>query len=606
MNDATAKLKALKAKANKLPLTPGVYIMKDNSGKIIYIGKAKALKNRVTQYFGSNTNHTAKVIRMVANVDDFEYILCDTEYEALLLESNLIKQHLPKYNILLKDDKGYHYIKVTDDSWPKIKAVMQKEKDKAEYIGPYYSFYVARETVDEVHRLFKLPDCNRSFDKPSKPCLNFHIGLCNAPCKGNISISEYNETIRSATDYIKKGDMSDEDLNSLRKRMENAAEELDFELAARLRDRIKAIEKSKEKQKIISQTHKNQDVFAIASAGETAAISVLIFRNGRLSDKKIYFIDEITDKKTAYAEILCSYYSENEIPPEIVVDSDFEDKDIVSELLSAELQKRVTVSVPIRGIQKELSDMCAANAAEALSKRTERSGKEVSALNELASLLGLKTAPKRIEAYDISNTAGSENVASMIVFTNGRPDKVLYRKFKIKSFIGQDDFRSMNEVLTRRFSEYLKGEDQSFSELPDLILLDGGKGQISAVIPVLKEFGLQIPLFGMVKDSKHRTNHICTEDRDIGLKATKLSFNLVTKIQDEVHRFAITYHKQRQKLSTLQLEIMSVEGVGEATAKKLFKKFKTVKAIKAATAEEIASAGINRKTAENIYKFYND
>lgn len=606
MNEVSEKLKSLKAKANKLPLTPGVYIMKDKSGKIIYIGKAKALKNRVTQYFGSNSNHTPKVIRMVANVNDFEYILCDTEYEALLLESNLIKQHLPKYNILLKDDKGYHYIKVTDDTWPKITAVMQKEKDRAEYIGPYYSFYVARETVDEVHKLFKLPNCNRSFDKPSKPCLNFHIGLCNAPCKGNISLSEYLDTIKGAVDYIKKGDISDEDLNSLRSRMESAAEDLDFELAARLRDRIKAIEKSKEKQKIISQTHKNQDVFAVVSAGELAALSVLIFRNGRLSDKKIYFIDEITDKKTAYAEIICSYYSDNEIPTEIAVDSDFEDRDIVAELLSSELSKKVTLSVPVRGIQKELVNMCATNAAEALSKRTERSGKEVAALNELASLLGLKTAPKRIEAYDISNTAGSENVASMIVFTNGRPDKALYRKFKIKSFIGQDDFRSMNEVLTRRFNEFLKGEDQSFSLLPDVILLDGGKGQISAVIPVLKDFGLDIPLFGMVKDSKHRTNHICTEDHDIALKATKLSFNLVTKIQDEVHRFAITYHKQRQKLSTLQLEIMKIEGVGEATAKKLFKRFKTVKAIKSATVEEILSAGISRKTAENILKFYND
>ena len=598
------KLKSLKQKANSLPLTPGVYIMKDKSGKIIYIGKAKALKNRVTQYFGSNTNHTTKVIRMVSQVDDFEYILCDTEYEALLLESNLIKKHLPKYNILLKDDKGYHYIKVTYEAWPKIKAVMQKEKDRAEYIGPYYSFYIARDTVDEILKLFKLPNCNRSFDTPSKPCLNYHIGLCNAPCKGNISKDEYLETVTSAVDFIKKGEISASDVCGLKQKMETAAEELDFELAARLRDRIRAIEKSHEKQKIISSVHKSQDVFAIATAGDTAAVSVLIFRNGRLSDKKVYYIDEISDKETAYSEILCSYYSENEIPPEIAVDADFEDKYIAAELFSSVLGRKVSISVPERGTQKQIVDMCAANAAEALSKRTERSGKEVSALNELSELLGLKTAPRRIEAYDISNTAGNENVASMIVFINGRPEKAFYRKFKIKSFVGQDDFRSMNEVLDRRFSEYRKGEDQSFKEMPDLILLDGGRGQISAVLPLWDKYSLNIPLFGMVKDSKHRTSHICTADRDIALKATKQSFNLVTKIQDEVHRFAITYHKQRRKISTLQMELMNISGVGDATAKKLFSRFKTVKAIRSATVDELKAAGISKKTAENIFNYY--
>ena len=599
------KLKSLKQKANSLPLTPGVYIMKDKSGKIIYIGKAKALKNRVTQYFGSNTNHTTKVIRMVSQVDDFEYILCDTEYEALLLESNLIKKHLPKYNILLKDDKGYHYIKVTYEAWPKIKAVMQKEKDRAEYIGPYYSFYIARDTVDEILKLFKLPNCNRSFDTPSKPCLNYHIGLCNAPCKGNISKDEYLETVTSAVDFIKKGEISASDVSGLKQRMETAAEELDFELAARLRDRIRAIEKSHEKQKIISSVHKSQDVFAIATAGDTAAVSVLIFRNGRLSDKKVYYIDEISDKETAYSEILCSYYSENEIPPEIAVDADFEDKYIAAELFSSVLGRKVSISVPERGTQKQIIDMCAANAAEALSKRTERSGKEVSALNELSELLGLKTAPRRIEAYDISNTAGNENVASMIVFINGRPEKAFYRKFKIKSFVGQDDFRSMNEVLDRRFSEFRKGEDQSFKEMPDLILLDGGRGQISAVLPLWDKYSLNIPLFGMVKDSKHRTSHICTADRDIALKATKQSFNLVTKIQDEVHRFAITYHKQRRKISTLQMELMNISGVGDATVKKLFSRFKTVKAIRSATVDELKAAGISKKTAENIFNYYN-
>ncbi len=600
------KLRRLKDKANSLPLTPGVYIMKDKNGAIIYIGKAKALKNRVTQYFGAGSAHTSKVRKMVSLVEDFEYILCDTEYEALMLESSLIKQHMPKYNILLKDDKGYHYIKITKEAWPKIQATMQKTDDNATYIGPYYSFFVVRETVDEALKVFKLPDCNRSFDKRSKPCLNFHIGLCNAPCKGNIPKSDYLETVDSAIKFIKKGGANSTDIAELTARMEKAADELDFELAARLRDRIKSIEKSREKQKIISSTHKRQDVFAIATAGELAAVAVLTFKEGRLSDKKLYYLDGITDKNSVYSELLCNYYSENDIPTEITVDSDFEDINIAAQLFTSVLGKKVNINVPQIGVQKQLVEMCFANAAEALSKRTERSGREMSALNELTGLLGLSTAPRRIEAYDISNTAGSENVASMIVFIDGRPEKSLYRKFKIKSFIGQDDFRSMNEVLDRRFSELKKGSDASFSQQPDLILLDGGKGQISAVAPVLTKHNIDVPLFGMVKDSKHRTSHMCTAENDIQLKATRASFTLITAIQDEVHRFAITYHKQRRKMSTLQMELLKIQGVGEVTAKKLLKKLKTVSAIKKATVDELVAAGATRKTAENIYKYYRE
>lgn len=599
-------IRKLKDKANKLPLLPGVYIMKDKHGKIIYIGKAKALKNRVTQYFGSGTNHTSKVRKMVSSVFDFEYIICDTEYEALMLESSLIKQHLPKYNILLKDDKGYHYIRLTNEEWPKIQATMQKYDDDATYFGPYYSWVVARETVDEALKVFKLPNCKRSFEKPSKPCLNFHIGLCSAPCKCNISRDAYNETVDSAIEFIKKGGANSTDINELKKKMETASEELDFELAARLRDRIKAIEKSKEKQKIISSTHKRQDVFAVATMSEMACATVFVFKEGRLSDKKSYYLDGIQDKQSIYSELLCSYYSENEIPPEIFVDSDFEDKQISAQLLSEVLGKKVNISVPQIGVQKQLVDMCFSNAAEALSKKTERSGREVSVLNEVSDLLGLKSIPVRIEAYDISNTAGSENVASMVVFINGRPEKSLYRKFKIKSFVGQDDYRSMAEVLDRRFAEYKLGKDESFKDLPDLIFLDGGKGQISAVRPVLQRHNMNISIFGMVKDSKHRTNHLCTENSDIELKSTKAPYTFVTKVQDEVHRFAITYHKQRRKMTTLNLELMEISGVGEKTAVKLLKHFKTVSKIKTASLEEFIKIGISRKTAENIINYYNN
>ncbi len=604
MDEQALRLRRLKNKANELPLTPGIYIMKNKSGEIIYIGKAKALKNRVTQYFGSSSAHTAKVIKMVSQVHDFEYILCDTEYEALMLESSLIKQHLPKYNILLKDDKGYHYIKITDEAWPKLRATMQKDNDNAKYYGPYYSFYVVKETVDEALKVFKLPSCNRSFDKATKPCLNYHIGLCSAPCKGNVTKNQYMETLYSAIEFIKKGGAETEDIALLTSKMEEASENLEFELAARLRDRIKAVENIRQKQKIISSTHKRQDVFAIASAGELAAVAAFIFKEGVLRDKNIFYLDGYTDKKSVYSEFLCAYYSENEIPPEITVDSDFEDREIAAKLFSEVSGKKVSIAVPSIGTQKQLVDMCFANAAEALSKKTERSGKEMSAVNEFSELLGLDSVPRRIEAYDISNTAGSENVASMVVFADGRPAKHLYRKFKIKSFIGQDDYRSMNEVLDRRFAEYEKGSDESFSKRPDIILLDGGKGQISAVLPILKKYSLNIPIFGMVKDSKHRTSHLCTEDKDILLKQTRAPFTFVTKIQDEVHRVAITYHKTRRKISTLKMDLLTVNGVGEATLKKLLKRFKTISAIKKASVDELVEAGISEKTAKNIAEHY--
>lgn len=601
------KLRELKDSANKLPLSPGVYIMKNKQGEIIYVGKAKALKNRVTQYFGSHTNHTAKVIKMVENVDRFETIICDSEYEALMLENSLIKQHQPKYNILLKDDKGYHYIKITNERWPKIETVKNVLKDGAEYIGPYYSGYVIKQTVDEVNKIFKLPTCNRSFDRKTKPCLNYHIGLCAAPCNGQVSLGEYTETLKSAREYIKNGGVDDSDIELLRKRMNDAAEDLDFEYAAKIRDRIASIEKSREKQKVINSVHKREDIFAIAMAGERACIALLIFVGGHLTDKKLFFVDGASTKREYYSEFLQQYYQTvDDIPPEIAVDSDFDERELISGWLTGIRGGKVTISVPQRGTQRQLVDMCLSNAAQALSDRIERSGKETEALNELAGLLGLKTVPRRIESYDISNTAGSENVGSMVVFINGRPSKSLYRKFRIKSFIGQDDFRSLNEILDRRFSEYKAGEDESFKELPDLILLDGGKGQLSAVRPILQRYGLDIPIFGMVKDSKHRTRAITSGGDDIQIKANRKAFTLVTTVQNEVHRVAISYHRQRAKISSLQLELTKIPGVGEVTAKKLIKAFKNVKNIRTASIEEFIDKGFSKKIAESVITYYSE
>ena len=599
------KLKILKQKANRLPLTPGVYIMKNKDGNIIYIGKAKALKNRVTQYFGSGNQHTEKVRRMVSNVDNFEYIICDSEFEALILENSLIKQNQPKYNILLKDDKGYHYIKVTDDKWKRIETSNTKDGGGT-FIGPYNSGYIVKETVDEARKVFKLPDCRRNFDTISKPCLNYHIGICEAPCNGKIKLDDYLQTVNSAVDFIKHGGADSGFISQLKEKMYSASERLDFELAARLRDRINAVNRMRERQKVVMTSYKSEDVIASAMIGELACVEILIFRNNRLTDKRHYFIDGVASKSELYSEFLQQYYQDSEdIPPRIVIDCEFDGNSAMAEWLTEKGGKTVSFVFPKQGEQKQILDMCLNNAADNLSAKAERSGREMAALNELSSIIGLSNPPRYIEAYDISNTAGSENVAAMIVFKDGRPFKQNYRRFKIKTFSGQDDFRSMAEVLDRRFNEYEKGEDGAFSTLPDLILLDGGKGQMSAVEPILKAHNIKVPLFGMVKDSKHRTRAIAASGGDISIKANRSAYTLVTDIQDEVHRFAIGYHKNRRSKAMLNSELLSIQGVGKAKAAALIKHFKTVNAIKNATVEELAEVdGINTSTAQAIRDFY--
>ncbi len=604
--DDISRLSRLKKRANRLPLLPGVYIMKNKNDEIIYIGKAKALKNRVTQYFGGGSGHTAKVRKMVSNVDHFEYIVCDSEFEALILENSLIKQNQPKYNILLKDDKGYSYVKITNDKWKKITFSRSADK-RGEYIGPYSSLYVVKETVDEARKIFKLPDCSRSFDKPSKPCLNYHIGICDAPCRGKISLSSYLENVNAAVDFIKHGGADSETEAELNEKMLAAAERLDFETAAKLRDRINAMKRIREKQKVVRATYKSEDVIASALLGETAAVSVFIFRNYRLSDKQVFLFDGISDRESLYEEFLQRYYLEKEdIPARVLIDisADFS---ATGRWLTEKSGHSVSFINPKLGEQKALLDMCLNNAAETLSQKAERTGREMSVLDELARLLGLPSAPRYIEAYDISNTAGSENVAGMIVYKDGRPFKPAYKRFKIKSFLGQDDFRSMAEVLDRRFTEYEKGEDEGFAVLPDLILLDGGLGQMSAVRPVLEKHGITVPLFGMVKDSKHRTRAIAAEGGDISIKSNRAAFTFITGIQDEVHRFAIGYHKKRRSKSMLASELTEIEGIGKARAAALLKHFKTVKAIKAATADELAAApGMTKAAADAVYKHFHE
>lgn len=596
------KILSLRKKANNLPLLPGVYIMKNSVGEVIYVGKAKKLKNRVVGYFRTDANHTTKVRKMVANVNDFDYIVCDTEFEALTLENSLIKQYSPKYNILLKDDKGYHYIKISRDKWRKITAVKQLDKNGT-FIGPYNSAFVVGKTVKEALKIFKLPDCNRSFDKYSKPCLNYHIGLCMAPCRAKTTLTEYNEAVDAAIDFI-KNDGAD-NLAELRKKMEAASEELNFEYAAKLRDRIRSIERVHEKQKVILTDTARHDVFATALAGETACVQTLVFTNGHLSDERHFFFEGIASKEELYNEFLVQYYSiYNDIPRRIIIDALPEDNAVI-DFISSKSDRSLEVLLPQRADKLKLLNMCKSNAAEHLAQRIERSIKETSSLNTLADILGLKNVPRYIEAYDVSNMAGSENVAAMVVFRDGRPDKNLYRKFKIKSFVGQDDFGSLAEVIDRRFNEYEKGEDEAFKNLPDLILLDGGLPQLNAVMPILKKHNLEISIFGMVKDNKHKTNAIASSGGNIAIKSNRAAFTLVTAIQDEVHRVAIGYHKARRSKTMLESELLKIEGIGKGRANSLMRHFKTLNKIKAATKEELLKvSGIGEKHADSIIKYF--
>ena len=604
------KLRRLKDKANKLPLTPGVYIMKDKTGKIIYIGKAKALKNRVSQYFGSQEKHLTKVRKMVENVEDFDYILTDSEFEALVLECSLIKQNMPKYNILLKDDKGFSYIKVTR-GWRNIYAVLQKDDDGADYLGPYTAGFSVTKAVEQAKKIYKLPTCNKSFPRDigkDRPCLNYHLGLCCAPCSGKLSLGEYLKNVDGALDFLKFG--GKETIRRLTAEIEEASENLEFEKAARLRDTIRSIEKVGSSQKVVSSTYKVQDVFALSVMDGKACFAVLRFEDNRLCDSEHFFTEEGDSLSEMRAELITSYYSMNRnVPPRIEIDGEVEGKENIEKWLSEKRGSNVNIVVPQKGTQARLVEMCKSNAMQKLSEKYRCNDRNREALEELAMLLGLTNIPEYIEAYDISHTGGSDNVAGMVVFKDGRPLKDAYRRFAIKGFVGQDDYGSMAEVLSRRFEEYYKhkeaGATVGFARLPDLILLDGGKGQVNAVIPVLKEYNIQVPLFGMVKNSKHRTSAISTENGRIDFNARKKAFTLVTNIQDEVHRYAVAYHRKKHTKSALSATLTQIKGIGEKKAKNLMIKFKTLDAIGKADKETLMSVpGITEANAVEIIKAF--
>lgn len=602
-------LEKLRKKALNLTHDPGVYLMKNSRGEIIYIGKAKNLKNRVSQYFQpNNPSHTEKVRRMVEQVADFDYIVVGSEFEALVLECSLIKQNNPKYNILLKDDKGYHYIRIERGSFPKISAQKQMTDDDADYLGPYTSSFSVTQTVDEVNKIFGLPTCNRKFPedfKKARPCLNYHIKQCMGVCRGRISEEEYAQTFKEALAYIKKGGGSL--LERLTRQMEEAAEALDFERAAKLRDRIQAIRRIADTQKVYLINTENQDVIAFAQNQTHAAVAVLKFRNYRLSDKEDYFFPDVYDIETVRQSFLSQYYMMTaDIPPRIVVDEPFEDAELLAEHLKTANGRKVTFVFPQKGDQKKMVDMAFANASERLSKYVSRTGREVAALDALAKLLGLKKPPVYIEAYDISNLGESSKVGGMVVFENGRPLKKAYKKFRIRQIEGQDDYASMQEVITRRLSHYEQEKDtgEGFGRLPDLILLDGGKGHVAAILPIIQASGLDIPVFGMVKDNKHRTRAIAKDGGEIAISANRAAFSFVTTIQDEVHRYAIRYQKQVHTKSSLEITLTRVKGIGDKKAAQLLSRFRTRAELLEATPEQLAQAAkLKPETAQELFLF---
>ncbi len=600
--------KELRKKAMALPLNPGVYIMKNQDKKIIYIGKAKALKNRVSSYFGSHSNHSLKVIRMVQNVDDFDYILCDTEFEALVLECSLIKQHMPKYNILLKDDKGYNYIKVTKGEFPRIRECYRMDDDNATYIGPFISGYSVKKAVEETLKIFKLPTCNKQFPRDygkSRPCLNGFMGLCSAPCNAGITPEDYRRSAEDAVAFLKGG--SAKAIRDMTAKMQEYSENLEFEKAAQLRDRIKAIKNLEEKQKVVSINVPEEDVFALVNGAKKACFEVLRFRGGRLADTEHWLIDSVDDVAEARFELIERYYAmRSDIPARIALDGEVADGELLRAHLESLRGKRVELLRPQKGEHLAIVNLCIKNANEHLGQHQGRLGKEMAALEELAQLLGLPKPPEIIESYDISHTFGADNVAGMVVFKNGRPFKKAYKRFSIKGFDGQNDVGSMNEVLTRRFQHYYDDdEDSTFKLLPDLILLDGGQAQVNAVLPVIRQMNIDVPVFGMVKDGKHRTRAIAFDGGEIQINSHRSAFTLVANIQEEVHRFAITYHRKKHKKSTFSSGLMKIEGIGEKKAKALLGHFKTIAAIREASVEELHQVqGISEKNAQDIAKYY--
>lgn len=578
--------------------------MKDAKGKIIYIGKAKILKNRVTSYFRKNSSHTNKVRKMVENVYDFDFITVKSEFEALILENSLIKQNQPKYNILLKDDKGYSYIRISSGDYPKITAEYKNDDARSFYLGPYTSSYYVKKAVDEVNKIFKLPTCHKVFPrdfKKARPCLNKYINNCIGVCEGKITKDQYAVIIENAKRFL-SGDKNI--ISDLNEQMQNASNELRFEDAARYRDQIKAIESvGNNKQLVVGKNDESADYIGLSVSSDMVSVAVLMYRDGKLTEKKNYFLGDIYDLSEMRSDFLTRYYENNDIPSKVYIDEEIEDLDLLSKYLTEKRGRKSSVLVPKLGEKLKLVTLSKANASEYLALRLGRTAKELTALSQLGEILGLNKPPKLIESYDISNFGASGIVAGMVVFENGRPKKKYYRKFAIKGIDTPDDYYSMQEAITRRFTHFLDG-DENFDFKPDLILVDGGKGQVKSAKTALSSLGISdIAVFGMVKDNKHKTRAITDSGAEISIVDKRQVFTLVSAIQEEVHRFAITYQKTTRK-GGYKTKLTEVSGIGEKKAAMLIRHFKTKEAFKAASVEDfMKAANLNEQVATDLKQY---
>ena len=602
----------------KLPGRPGVYIMHDENDHIIYVGKAISLKNRVRQYFQSSRNKGVKIEQMVTHIRRFEYIVTDSELEALVLECNLIKEHHPKYNTMLMDDKTYPFIKVTtNEAFPRVVLSRKMLKDKARYFGPYTSSQAVRDTIDLIHKLYHLRSCNRSLPRDigkERPCLNYHIKQCDAPCQGYISREEYGKAVNEVLRFLNGN--YDTVLGELEEKMNAASEALEFERAIEYRELISSVKKVAQKQKITDSSGEDRDVLAVASQEEDAVVQVFFIRGGRLIGRDHFYL-KITKGESA-SEILNSfilqYYAGTPfIPGELMLQDEVEDQELLETWLTSKRGQKVTLKVPKKGTKEKLVELARENAKMVLTKDKERlkreEGRTIGAVKEIAALLGLDGIV-RMEAYDISNTNGFESVGSMVVYERGRPKRNDYRKFRIKGIKGADDYGSMREVLTRRFTHGLREREENaelgkFTTFPDLIMMDGGKGQVNVALQVLDELHLDIPVCGMVKDDHHRTRGLYYHNEEIPIDRSSEAFRLITRIQDEAHRFAIEYHRQLRGKGQVHSILDDIEGIGPARRKALMREYLSLDEIKKASVEELAKIpSMNEKAAESVYKFF--
>lgn len=608
----------------KLPARPGVYIMHDADDAIIYVGKAISLRNRVRSYFRESTNKSPKIEKMVTKIARFEYIVTDSELEALVLENNLIKEHSPKYNTMLKDDKTYPYIKVTlGEEYPRVLFSRQMKKDRSKYFGPFKSAFAVKDTIELINKLYKLRTCNRSLPRDAgleRPCLNHHIGQCSAPCQGTVSREEYRKAVEGAMDFL-NGNFAPV-LADLQQKMEAASERMDFEEAIRYRDLYNSVTQVAQKQKITDSDGEDKDVIALARDEDDAVVQVFFVRDGKLIGREHFIMTGASDcsKAQILLDFVKQFYAGTPfVPKELMLQEEIEDIPVLEQWLTARRGSRVYIRVPRKGAKEKLVELAATNAALVLSKDRERikreEGRTIGAVKEICALLSLPSAD-RMEAFDISNISGFENVGSMVVYEKGKPKRSDYRKFKIKTVAGPDDYACMREVLIRRFTHGMEEEKElskkqmdrefgSFTRFPDLLLMDGGKGQVNIALEVLEELHLSIPVCGMVKDDNHRTRGLYYRNEEIEIDTRSEGFKLITRIQDEAHRFAIEYHRSLRSKDQVRSVLDGIPGVGPARRKALMRHFKSIEEIRKADVQELARVPeIPAHIAEEIYSFF--